>query len=86
MTAARQDLVEMVEEEFRAGTAQRLKELGDRAARAERLVALEVRAQDTAQRAADALAKGNRDDGVLLLVCALVTTEEIDELEAKGTR
>lgn len=86
MTAALLDPVDRVEDGFRAGTPRRLAALDAHAENAERLVALEVRAQDTAQRAADALAKGNRDDGVLLLVCALVTTEEIDELEAKGTR
>lgn len=34
-----------------------------------------------AQAAADALARGNREQGVLLLVSALITTDQIDRLE-----
>lgn len=66
------DAVAAVEQGFAAGTAQRL-------------AALEVQAQDSAQRAADALARGDHDYGVMLLVCALITTEQIDQLESKGT-
>ncbi|WDF32221.1 hypothetical protein PTW37_10075 [Arthrobacter agilis] len=66
------DPVAAVEEGFAVGTAERLR-------------VLEVRAQTQAQRAADELARGNHDYGVMLLVCALITTEQIDNTPSEGT-
>ncbi|MFC3299610.1 hypothetical protein FJV46_10560 [Arthrobacter agilis] len=66
------DPVAAVEAGFAAGTAERLR-------------VLEVRAQTQAQRAADELARGNHDYGVMLLVCALITTEQIDNTPSEGT-
>lgn len=66
------DLVAAVEQGFAYGTAERLRVLA-------------VRAQTQAQRAADELARGNHDYGVMLLVCALITTEQIDNTPSKGT-
>ncbi len=56
-------------------------ERGFATGRAARLAALEVEAQEASQAAADSLARGNREQGVLLLISALVTTEQIDRLE-----
>ncbi|MHA7145473.1 hypothetical protein ACX80U_12220 [Arthrobacter sp. TmT3-37] len=69
--SAAADPVDAVEAGFLEGTTARLR-------------VLEVRAQLQAQRAADELARGNHDYGVMLLVCALITTEQIDKTPTEG--